>query len=79
MMKLRLATPSYLVDINKLTDLAYVRQDNDHLAVGALARHAEIAELENLADFSPVMADVAVDRRPAGSQPRNHVRLGGPL
>ncbi|MGI8516931.1 MAG: FAD binding domain-containing protein [Acidimicrobiia bacterium] len=59
MMKLRLAAPSFLVDINKLTDLAYVRRENGHLAVGALARHAEIAELENLADFSPVMADVA--------------------
>jgi len=46
MMKLRLASPSYLVDINKLTELAYVRCDNGHLAVGALARHAEIAELE---------------------------------
>jgi carbon-monoxide dehydrogenase medium subunit len=42
-MKLRIARPSMLVDIGKLGDLRYVREDGDRIAVGALTRHAELA------------------------------------
>jgi carbon-monoxide dehydrogenase medium subunit len=38
-MKLRLATPSLLVDIGRLDELRYVRRDGDELAIGALTRH----------------------------------------
>lgn len=43
MMKLRLASPGHLVDINKLTELSYIREVNGHIAIGALARHADVA------------------------------------
>jgi carbon-monoxide dehydrogenase medium subunit len=43
MMKLRLAEPAHLVDINRLTDLATIRPENGYLAIGALARHADVA------------------------------------
>ncbi len=43
MMKLRLAAPAALVDINKVSDLAYITAVNGHVAVGALARHADVA------------------------------------
>jgi carbon-monoxide dehydrogenase medium subunit len=39
LMKLRLATPSLLVDIGRLDELRYVRQEGDELAIGALTRH----------------------------------------
>jgi carbon-monoxide dehydrogenase medium subunit len=39
LMKLRLATPSLLVDIGRLDELRYVRREGDELAIGALTRH----------------------------------------
>ncbi len=42
LMKFRLATPSVLVDIGRLDDLSYVREEHDHLAVGALTRHFDV-------------------------------------
>ena len=39
LMKLRLAQPSVLVDIGRLTDLSYIRDAGDHIAIGALTRH----------------------------------------
>lgn len=59
MMKLRLASPAHLVDINRLTELAYVRRANGHLAVGALARHADVAASGDLAQASQTMAAAA--------------------
>lgn len=42
MMKLRLARPDALIDINDLADLSYIRVDGDQLRIGALTRHAEL-------------------------------------
>ena len=41
-MKLRLAAPSVLVDIGRLDDLNYVRDEGDHLAIGAMTRHTDV-------------------------------------
>ena len=43
MMKLRFATPSKLVDINRIDGLDAIRSHNGHLHVGALVRHADVA------------------------------------
>ncbi len=59
MMKLRLASPAHLVDINGLSDLAYVRDDNGHLAIGALARHADVAASDAVKAGNHVMASAA--------------------
>lgn len=59
LMKLRLASPPHLVDINRLTDLAYIRRDNGYLAVGALARHADVVASPEVATASTAMADAA--------------------
>lgn len=59
MMKLRLAAPSHLVDINRLSDLAYIRRENGHLAIGALARHADIVASAEVGAASSAMADAA--------------------
>ena len=42
-MKLRFAMPSKLVDIGRLRDLSYVREDGDAVAIGALTRHHDVA------------------------------------
>jgi carbon-monoxide dehydrogenase medium subunit len=41
-MRLRLAAPSVLIDLDRLEDLRYVRDDGDHLAIGALTRHRDV-------------------------------------
>ena len=52
MMKLRLAQPSRLIDINDLTELQYIREEGDEIAIGALTRHVELLESELLARAS---------------------------
>src|SRR2546430_17209234 len=44
MMKLRLAQPGVLVDINGLAELAYIKENGGQLRIGALARHADPLE-----------------------------------
>jgi aerobic carbon-monoxide dehydrogenase medium subunit len=43
LMKLRFAQPALLVDIGRLSDLSYVREDGDRIAIGALTRHHDVA------------------------------------
>ena len=43
LMKLRFARPDLLVDIGRLSDLSYVRDDGDTVAIGALTRHHDVA------------------------------------
>src|SRR4051812_26835224 len=57
MMKLRLATPSYLIDINDLGELAYIREDGGELAIGALTRHVDLLESDLLFERFPVFRD----------------------
>jgi carbon-monoxide dehydrogenase medium subunit len=59
LMKLRLATPAVLVDIGRLSDLSYVRDAGDHLAIGALTTHHAIANDPLVAEELPVLAHVA--------------------
>jgi len=42
LMRLRLAVPTVLIDVGRIDDLSYVRDDGDHLAIGALTRHREV-------------------------------------
>jgi len=41
-MKLRLAAPAILVDLGRIPDMNYVRDDGDHLAIGAMTRHTDV-------------------------------------
>lgn len=50
MMNFRLARPSALIDINRVSDLDYVRRDGDTLAIGALTRHRTV-EIATSPDF----------------------------
>ncbi|MGH9039158.1 MAG: FAD binding domain-containing protein, partial [Acidimicrobiia bacterium] len=59
LMKLRLASPSVLVDVGRLTDLSYVRDGGDHVAIGALTRHRDIETSDLLQSQVPILAHVA--------------------
>ena len=54
-MRLRIARPSTLVDIGRLSDLSYVREDGDEIAIGALTRHHDLANSEALQTECPIV------------------------
>jgi aerobic carbon-monoxide dehydrogenase medium subunit len=57
MMKLRLAQPELLVDINALTELAFITKENGQLRIGALARHADLLESQLAGEHFPIFHD----------------------
>ena len=77
MMKLRLAVPSVLIDIGRVTDLSYVNDGGDHIAIGALTRHRALETSELLAAECPILAHVAGEV--GDPQVRHRGTLGGSL
>jgi len=77
MMKLRLATPEHLIDINDLAELSYIRSEGDEVRIGALTRHAELLSSELLASLFPVFADA--ENVIADPIVRNRGTIGGSL
>jgi carbon-monoxide dehydrogenase medium subunit len=77
MMKLRLATPAHLIDINDLAELAYIREEGDELAIGALTRHVDLLGSDLLAARFPAFADA--ERVIADPVVRNRGTIGGSL
>ncbi len=59
LMRLRLARPALLVDISRIGDLGYIREDNDQVAIGALARHHDVANSEVLQSLCPIVSYAA--------------------
>jgi aerobic carbon-monoxide dehydrogenase medium subunit len=59
LMQLRLARPSMLVDIARIADLSYVRDEGEELAIGALTRHHDLATSELLQRACPIVAYTA--------------------
>ncbi|MDR2984603.1 MAG: FAD binding domain-containing protein [Nocardiopsaceae bacterium] len=55
LLNMRLATPGHLVDINKLSDLSYVRVIDGHVVIGALARHADVLADQDAARAQPLI------------------------
>ncbi len=77
MMKLRLAGPAHLVDINELDELSYIREQGSEIRIGALTRHVDLLESELLAVHFPVFADA--ERVIADPAVRNRGTIGGSL
>jgi aerobic carbon-monoxide dehydrogenase medium subunit len=75
MMKLRLARPEVLIDINDLTDLSYIRLDGSEIAIGAMTRHAELLDSALLAEHYAIFADA--ERVIADPIVRNRGTIGG--
>lgn len=76
-LKLRLARPEVLVDVGRLSDLAYVRVEGDEVAVGALTRHQDVVRSEVLQAEVPLLPHVA--RLVGDPQVRRRGTLGGSL
>ncbi len=76
-MKLRIARPEKLVDIGRLSDLAYVKDDGTHIAIGALTRHAAVASDALLAEHCPIVSHTA--GQIGDPQVRHRGTLGGTL
>jgi aerobic carbon-monoxide dehydrogenase medium subunit len=77
MMKLRLANPAHLIDINDLTELAYIREENGEIRIGALTRHVDLLKSELLAERFPLFRDA--EEVIADPVVRNRGTIGGSL
>jgi aerobic carbon-monoxide dehydrogenase medium subunit len=77
MMKLRIASPRVLVDVNGIDSLAGMRREGDRLVMGALCRHADVASSPIVAAHLPLMIDAA--RQTADVQVRNRGTVAGSL
>jgi carbon-monoxide dehydrogenase medium subunit len=77
MMKLRLARPETLIDINGLADLDYIRVEGDHIAIGAMTRHNGVLESAVLAEHYRIFAEA--ERVIADPIVRNRGTVGGSL
>ena len=77
MMKLRLATPELLIDINDLAELSYIREQGDEIRIGALTRHVALLQSDLLAERLPVFRDA--EELIADPPVRNRGTIGGSL
>ncbi len=78
LMRLRLAQPKALVDINGIKDLDYIKEDGSKLRFGALTRHVTIEHSAVVKDKLPILAEVASrNRRQPGPQHGHDGRGGG--
>lgn len=75
LMKLRLASPTAIVDISKLRDLAYVRDKGDYLAIGALTTHDTLENDKSVKERFSLINDAVV--RIGDQQVRNLGTIGG--
>lgn len=77
MMNFRLARPTVLVDLNKIPDLAYIRDAGDHLAIGAMTRERAIENSDLVRGAAPLLHDATLH---IGHLPiRSRGTIGGSL
>jgi carbon-monoxide dehydrogenase medium subunit len=76
-MKLRLAQPKTVIDIGRVADLGYVREQAGRIVIGALATHQEIESSALLRDKCPLLSEVAPQI--GDVQVRNRGTIGGSL
>jgi aerobic carbon-monoxide dehydrogenase medium subunit len=77
MMKLRLAKPEHLIDINDLQELSYIREEGGEIRIGALTRHVALLKSDLLARHLPVFRDA--ETVIADPVVRNRGTIGGSL
>jgi carbon-monoxide dehydrogenase medium subunit len=75
LLRLRFTRPSLLVDIGRLDDLRYVREDGERIAIGALTRHADLARDPLLAERCGIVSSTAA--RIGDPQVRHRGTIGG--
>jgi len=76
-MKLRLARPALLVDVGRIADLSYVREEGDSIEIGALTRHKDVAASSVLQQHCPIVSSTA--GQVGDPQVRHRGTIGGSL
>ncbi|HTG91833.1 MAG TPA: FAD binding domain-containing protein, partial [Pyrinomonadaceae bacterium] len=76
-MKLRLAQPGRLVDIARIRDLSYIREDGNVILIGATTTHYDLESSDLLRNICPLLPDCA--RTIGDVQVRNKGTIGGSL
>jgi aerobic carbon-monoxide dehydrogenase medium subunit len=59
LMKLRLASPKVVVDLNRIPALRGIREEGNHVTIGSMTRHREVERSATLRDHFPLLADAA--------------------
>jgi carbon-monoxide dehydrogenase medium subunit len=77
MMKLRVARPKFLIDINRIPDLSFIKEENGQIRCGAMTRHVEFEDSELIRAKLPMIAEAA--GAIGDTQVRNRGTLGGAL
>ena len=77
MMKLRLADPETLIDINGLDELAHIRVESDQVRLGAMVRHSALLASPIIGEHFPILPDA--ERLIADPIVRNRGTVGGSL
>ena len=77
LMKLRLAQPSVLIDIGRVSELSYIREEGEVIAIGALTRHRELETSSLLAEHVPLLAHAA--SHVGDPQVRHRGTIGGSI
>jgi carbon-monoxide dehydrogenase medium subunit len=76
-MKLRLARPALLIDVGRISDLSYVQEEGDTIAIGALTRHKDVAASPVLREHCPIVSSTA--GQVGDPQVRHRGTIGGSL
>jgi len=76
-MKLRLATPPMLIDIGRIQDLAYIREEDGQIRIGAMTTHYQIESSGLLKKICPLLPECA--SHIGDVQVRNKGTIGGSL
>jgi carbon-monoxide dehydrogenase medium subunit len=77
LLNFRRARPEYLIDINHLEDLRYIRENADTVCIGAMVRQTEIEQSELIAEKCPILAEAT--RYIGYRAVRNRGTIGGSL
>lgn len=76
-MKLRLATPQILIDIGRIKDLAYIREADGQIRIGAMTTHYALESSDKLREICPLLPECAAQI--GDVQVRNKGTIGGSL
>ncbi len=77
LMKLRLAAPRYVIDLGRLRGMSYIREEEGHIAIGAMTTHTDVEASELLRAKCPLLPETAAAI--GDVQVRNRGTLGGSL
>jgi carbon-monoxide dehydrogenase medium subunit len=77
MMKLRLARPKYLLDLNRIPNLSYIREENGCIHCGPMTRHVQFEDSALIREKVPLMSEAV--SYIGDAQVRNRGTLGGAL